>query len=64
MAEAGADKTTARMLTEIQARLDELDGWRRSEERRRENAMREMWAERDTHWQSDMERRMKDLEDA
>ena len=46
VAEAGADKTTARMLTEIQARLDHLDGGR------------------DMERMADMERRMKDLEDA
>ena len=66
MAEAGADKTQARMLQDIQARLDAMSGGRRSEELRKEQAFRDMMAERemDTDRMTDMERRVKELEDA
>ena len=66
VAEAGADKTQARMLQDIQARLDAMSGGRRSEELRKEQAFRDMMAERemDTDRMTDMERRVKDLEDA
>lgn len=66
VAEAGADKTQARMLQDIQARLDAMSGGRRSEELRKEQAFRDMMAERerDTDRMTDMERRVKELEDA
>ena len=59
VAEAGADKTTARMLKEIQARLDKLSGGRREIEMRQEQAHREMMMER----MDSMEATVKELKD-